>query len=328
MRCTNKKKIGLLCVVSIASFVIAGCGKQTTVNNAYPAYQTDIYRTTDDDLYSSSFTEKYEICVTNDINFGLDKTDSELAEAAGVFNLTKREVTYSQNLFEQLYPASTTKIMTAYLALENCELEDIVTVSEAAVTQSADSSVCDLKAGDKITVEQLLYGLMLESGNDAAYALAEHISGSVEGFAELMNQTALSFGASHTHFVNPHGLPDEDHYTTVYDMYLIFQHAIANEQFKTIINTPKKEVTYKDKDDKDVTAEWKSTVRYLTGEEEMPEGITVIGGKTGTTNAAGYCLVLYSKNAEGDEIVSIVYKATGRDNLYHLMSQILEGFAK
>lgn len=328
MRCTNKKKFGLLCAVSIASFVFAGCGKQATVNNAYPAYQTEVYRTAGDDLYASTFTEKYGICVTNDINFGVDKTDSELAEAAGVFNLTKREVTYSQNLFEQLYPASTTKIMTAYLTLENCELEDVVTVSEAAVSQSADSSVCDLKAGDKITVEQLLYGLMLKSGNDAAYALAEHISGSVEEFAELMNQTALSFGASHTHFVNPHGLPDEDHYTTVYDMYLIFQHAIANEQFQTIISTPEKEVTYKDKDDKDVTVKWKSTDRYLTGEEEMPEGIAVIGGKTGTTNAAGYCLVLYSKNADGDEIVSIVYKATGRDNLYHLMSQILEGFAK
>lgn len=327
MRCTNKIRTRLLCVFGIAALFITGCSQKTSINNEYPAYTTDIFENTESSA-AATFTESYGICVTNDVNFGTDQTDSQLAEAAGVFNITKGEVTYSQNLFEKLYPASTTKVMTAYLALTKCDLDESVEISEDAVAQSADSSVCDLKAGDKLTVEDLLYGLMLESGNDAAYALAEHISGSVEQFSELMNETALSFGATHTHFVNPHGLPDEDHYTTVYDMYLIFQRALTLDEFQTIISQASKEVTYKDAQDHEVTVTWNSTDKYVTGEETAPEGITVIGGKTGTTNAAGYCLVLYSTNEKKEDIISIIYKADGRSNLYLLMNQILEGFAK
>lgn len=306
---------------------MTGCSRQTSISNAYPAYTTDIFE--DPSASSlSAFTENQGICVVNDVNFGTDRTDSDLAEAAGVFNLTTREVTYSQNLFEKLYPASTTKVMTAYLAITRCKPDEVVTVSKDAVTQSADSSVCNLREGDQITVEDLLYGLMLQSGNDAAYALAEHISGSIEEFSKLMNETAQSFGATHTHYVNPHGLPDDDHYTTVYDMYLIFQQALTLKEFRDIISQASKEVTYKHSNDSDVNVTWESTDRYVTGEEEPPEGITVIGGKTGTTNAAGYCLVLYSTNDKQEEIISIVFKAEHRNALYQLMNQILEGFAK
>lgn len=116
---------------------------------------------------------------------------------------------YSQNLFEKLYPASTTKILTAYIILKNCDLNATVTVSHDAANPGHSSSVCGLKEGDIITVQDLLYGLLLESGNDAAIALAEYCSGSVEEFAKLMNSTAKSFGATNSNFVNPSGLPDE-----------------------------------------------------------------------------------------------------------------------
>ncbi len=165
-----------------------------------------------------------------------DTTTSSVAEGAGAFNLSTGQVVYAKNLYERLYPASTTKILTAYLALKYCDdLDAYVTVSENAAKQAADSSVCDLRAGDRVKLRDLLYGMMLRSGNDAAIAIAEHVSGSVEAFAELMNREAAAMGATQTHFVNPNGLPDANHYTTVYDMYLIFAKALENQMFSEII---------------------------------------------------------------------------------------------
>ncbi|MEI3340415.1 MAG: serine hydrolase [Eubacterium sp.] len=135
-------------------------------------------------------------------------------------------------MYEKRYPASTTKILTAYLALKYGKLDDTLTVSQDAIyTLMAGSSICGLKPGDKITLEDALYGLMLCSGNDAANVIAEYISGSTEKFADLMNEEAKALGATQSHFVNAHGLPDEDHYTTAYDLYLIFNAAIKNEDF-------------------------------------------------------------------------------------------------
>ena len=125
------------------------------------------------------------------------------AEGAGAFNIDTHQVLYSQNLFEKLYPASTTKILTAYIILKNCDLNATVTVSHDAANPGHSSSVCGLKEGDVITVQDLLYGLLLESGNDAAIALAEYCSGSVEEFAKLMNSTAKSFGATNSSFCQP-----------------------------------------------------------------------------------------------------------------------------
>lgn len=310
---------------------MSGCGvSQTSINNKYDTYS-----------YESSFTNKIQnelstdyfasdFCVTNTINFGMDNTDSQVAQGAGAFNLTTKEVLYSQNIFEKLYPASTTKILTAYIILKDCEnnLNDIVTVSESAVNQASDSSVCGLKAGDNITVIDLLYGMLLHSGNDAAEALAEYHSGSVEEFAKVMTSEAHKLGATKSNFRNPSGLPDEDHYTTVYDMYLIFQEAINLPKFVEIIQTKSKSVTYSSASGAIVEKTYTTSNRYLTGAQETPEGFQIIGGKTGTTGSAGYCLVLYSKNPAGEDIISIVFKADGRHNLYLLMNQILSRFAK
>lgn len=142
-----------------------------------------------------------------------------------------------------------------------------------------------------------------------------------------MNREAKALGATQSHFVNANGLPDEDHYTTVYDMYLIFQEAIQTQDFIDIIHTKSYDAAYQNASGNTVTQTWKSTNRYLNGQTTEPEDITVIGGKTGTTNAAGYCLVLYSKNQKGDDIVSIVYKGKTRSDMYTLMNQILSTFA-
>lgn len=300
---------------------MTGCG--TKIENAYDTYSTDYING-----YSGSNYFASNLCVTNDVNFGQDNMQfAKTAEGAGAFNIDTHQVLYSQNLFEKLYPASTTKILTAYIILKNCDLNATVTVSHDAANLGHSSSVCGLKEGDVITVQDLLYGLLLESGNDAAIALAEYCSGSVEEFAKLMNSTAKSFGATNSSFVNPSGLPDENHYTTIYDMYLIFSNAISLESFVAIISSQTHDVAYTNAQGAAVSKTFKNTCGYLTRAYTAPENVTVTGGKTGTTGEAGHCLVLLSQNAKNERIISIVYKADGKKDLYSFMNEILSGFA-
>ncbi len=324
MKCTSK----LLCIICAAALFFTGCGLgETTLEKEYDAYSYHNSYTNEVESVNADYYAK-DLCVTNTINFGLEGTYARVAQGGGVFNISTNEVLYSQNLFTKLYPASTTKILTAYIIIKDCNLNDVVIVSESAVTQEDDSSVCGLKAGDNITVNDLLYGLMLNSGNDAAEALAEYHSGSIEAFAEVMTQEAHKLGATNSNFKNPSGLTDKEHYTTVYDMYLIFQEALKQDKFVEIISSKSKKAVYTNVNGKTVEKTFNNGNRYLTGAETAPEGIQVIGGKTGTTYAAGYCLVLYSKNLEGEDIISIVFKADCKHNLYLLMNQILSKYAK
>ncbi len=325
MKCTNRARI--LCIVCIAAIFLSGCGiGNKTLSNAYDAYSyNNSYTNTAVSVNADYYAQ--DLCVTNAINFGTEDTYSEVAEGAGVFNLTTQEVLYNQDIFKQLFPASTTKVLTAYIIIKDCDLNDIVTVSESAAKQTKDSSTIGLKAGDNITVNDLLYGLMLHSGNDAAEALAEHHSGSVEAFAEVMTAEAHRIGATNSQFKNPSGLPDKEHYTTVYDMYLIFNEALKQEKFVDIISCSKKNAVYTSKNGDTIEKTYTNHSRYKDGRVKTPEGFEIIGGKTGTTYDAGYCLVLYSKNPAGDDIISIVFKADGTHNLYLLMNQILANFA-
>ncbi len=331
MKCTNKSRITqLLCILCTVVVFMSGCSQnQVTIENPYNAYsyENSFTNTKKPSSYDGKFLGT-DSCVTNKINFGMDNTDSQVAKGAGAFNLTTKEVLYNQNIFDKLYPASTTKILTAYIILRDCNLNDIVTVSASAADQASDSSICYLEEGDNITVKDLLYGMMLLSGNDAAEALAEHHSGSLEAFALEMTRTAHALGASNSNFTNPSGLPNEEHYTTVYDMYLIFQEAIQNPKFVEIISSKTYQALYSAKNGAMVEKTYTNGNRYLTGNQKAPDGFTVVGGKTGTTGAAGYCLVLYSQNPDGEDIISIVFKADSRHNLYLLMNQILSRFAK
>ena len=327
MKCTNKWRI-VLPVVAVA-LLFCGCSKDdTTLENAYNVFDTSTKYgiTKTGNLQSAEFFAK-DLCVTEDENIGLEDTTESVAEGAGLFRLNEKEAVYKKNIYERLYPASTTKILTALIALEESNLDDVVTVSANAANQASDSSVCGLKEGDQISMRDLLYGLMMRSGNDAAIAIAEHISGSSEEFAVLMNAKAQSLGATNSHFVTPNGLHDEDHYTTVYDMYLIMNAAVQNETFVEILHTARYTSNYTDTAGNPVTQDWATTNKYLMGTEAVPEGVTVIGGKTGTTGEAKYCLVQYNQNASGEPMISIVFKADCRDNMYLLMSEILKNFS-
>ena len=320
----NHLKQKLLCIICIAAVFLTACSSNDSFADAYAAYENpySIQQTSNKKINFFSS----DLCVTGTADLGVNEVAAYTAGASGAFNITRKEVVYASSIYEKMFPASLTKILTAYIILNNCKLDDKVTISENAVNLEADASNCGLKSGDVISVESLLYGLLLPSGNDAAIALAEYCCGSVEAFADKMNQTAKSLGATASHFCNPSGLHDDNHYTTVYDLYLIFQSCIKNEEFVKIINTKEITVKYSDIKGESVQKTYENTNRYLIGKESIPSGFEVIGGKTGTTNAAGNCLVLLSKNAENEEIVSIVMKSASKTDLYNLMSQILNTF--
>lgn len=250
--------------------------------------------------------------------------DTSTYTAAALFNVKDAKTRYAHNATQKVYPASITKIMTALVAMENADLSEEVTVEVDSSDFAADEQTCGIHKGDKLTLEALLNGLLLYSGNDNAEAIAYYIGGSIEGFADMMNKKAEELMATNTHFANPSGLHDENHYTTAYDIYLIFNECIKHKEFTDIIS--KKSYTADIKSASGTTRKvtWEPTNFYATGEAKKPTGATVLGGKTGTTNKAGNCLVLLDKGFDNKPYISIVMGATSKELLYKDMSTIID----
>ena len=189
--------------------------------------------------------------------------------------------------------ASTTKIMTSLVVIENCNLSDTVEISKKA--GSTGGSRLGIKTGDKITVNDLLYGLMLCSGNDAAVALAEHVAGSINNFSELMNNKALELGLTNTHFITPHGLDADEHYTTAYELAILSNNALKNETFAKIVGT------------KEYTITINNNVKTIRNTNELLGNLNgVYGIKTGFTNGANRCLVTACKRGDMDIICVVL----------------------
>ena len=189
--------------------------------------------------------------------------------------------------------ASTTKIMTSLVVIENCNLSDTVEISKKA--GGTGGSRLGLKTGDKITVNDLLYGLMLCSGNDAAVALAEHVAGSINNFSELMNNKALELGLTNTHFITPHGLDADEHYTTAYELAILSNYALKNETFAKIVGT------------KEYTITINNNVKTIRNTNELLGNLNgVYGIKTGFTNGANRCLVTACKRGDIDIICVVL----------------------
>ena len=213
------------------------------------------------------------------------------AAAAIAYEPVTGTVLYEKNADKRMLVASTTKIMTALIVLENCALEEPVTVTmqDAAV----EGSSMYLKPGEYYTVEDVLYGLLLASGNDAAAALAEHTAGSIEGFAALMNDKCAELGLQNTHFVNPHGLDDEEHYSSARDLALITAAAMENETFRTIFSTEAHVV---------------NGVCYTNHNKLLDMDERCTGGKTGYTEHAGRILVSTAES-EGMSLICVTVSA-------------------
>ena len=244
--------------------------------------------------------------------------------AAALFDTKNLETLYAKNVNNQMNPASLTKVMTALVALKHGSTDDVYVASENVKITESGAVLCGLKPGDKMTLDQALHILLLYSANDVAVLIAEGISGSVEEFVALMNEEAKAIGATNCNFMNPNGLTQEGHYVTAYDLYLIFQEALKYELFNEIIQTNTYSTVYMDANGAEKSVEMENSNLYLRGVYDMPSNVTVVGGKTGTTNAAGHCLVLLSRSSSGTPYISVILKDDSRERLYEDMTDLLE----
>lgn len=226
---------------------------------------------------------------TSGIYVSADNSSSEI-----VMEVSTGRIIHENNAYSKKYMASTTKILTALCIIENCNLEEIVTVS--AKTTGVEGSSIYLEEGEKLSVKDLLYGLILRSGNDCAETLACHCSGDIKKFALLMNETAKSIGALSSNFVNPHGLPDDNHYTTAYDLALISCYAMKNPVFKEIVSTKSIKIPFTTRD----------YDRLLINKNKLLKDYEGANGiKTGYTKKAGRCFV-GSCERNGMELVCVL----------------------
>lgn len=317
MKCINKFFI-LHLILVLFCLNISGCGR----SNLSLDYKVV------NDISASNLDSRVDgfsknLAVTaSDINGKTFTAEEE--SAAGLFDVNQANVLYAKDIHKQMNPASLTKMMTAICALKYGNLDDTIICSENILKLESGASTCGLKPGDHLSLEQALYFLLLPSANDAAIAIAEHISGSVDEFSKLMNRECALIGATNSNFVNPHGLTQEDHYTTVYDMYLITNEAIHYPKFLEIIQESNYATNIWDSNGVEKAVEVKTSNKFHDGTYTSPEKITVIGGKTGTTNAAGSCLALVTRDSSNNPYISIILHASDRGLLYEEMIQLLE----
>lgn len=250
-----------------------------------------------------------------------DELEKNLSsEAVLLMETSTGKVVYEKNGYEKKYPASTTKIMTAILAIEHCNLNETATASEFAINSVPSGySTANIQIGETLSVKDLLYALMLQSANESAVILAEHVSGSQEAFANLMNEKAKELGCKNTHFINPNGIHNENHYTTAYDLALITQYAMKNQTFRDIVKTTSFTLP--------ATTSYPSESRTYANTNNLiiydarnrPDNYYykyATGVKTGYTSAAKNCLVA-SAEKNGIEYISVVlgasitYESTG-----------------
>lgn len=229
--------------------------------------------------------------------------DSISENVAIVLDNDSSSILYSKNINKKIFPASTTKILTAILAIENLNLDSNITVSKTAIDNvPSGSSIMYLKIGEIVTVRQLLYGLLLPSGSDAANVLAEAISGSIPNFVVLMNKKLEEIGCINSHFTNPHGFHNDDHYSTAYDMAILMKYASKNEIFREICET--KTYTIEETNKIFTTRKLENTNLLLSNNLDY-----ILGGKTGYTEEAGNVFICYAKSNDKN-IICCVYEGS------------------
>lgn len=218
---------------------------------------------------------------------------ADSAECACVINALTGDVVFSKNMNKRHAMASTTKIMTAIIALENCGMDEVITVSANAAAQ--EGSAAYISENNQIYMKDMLYGLMLNSGNDAAMAIAEHVAGDAEKFADLMNEKALEMGLRDTHFVNPSGLDDPEHFTTAGELALIARYALSNQDFREIVSTQTYQAQPINSEEKLYFSNHNKMLSLYDG---------AVGVKTGFTKATGRCLVSAAER-DGMEFIAV-----------------------
>lgn len=318
----KKRWLSVILVIAIL-ISFSGCSSKNKSVSDYDFSRVSAVVETSDNDTIDGFAKRHNLCVLGLEDHGVYE-QSHLDYVCGIFDLNNQKTLYAQGIFERLEPASLTKVLTAYCALKYGNLDDEIVVSDIVeLITDPGASTCNFVEGDKLTLRQLLYCFLVHSGNEIGNVIAEYISGDIESFAELMNEEAAKMGATNTHFTNPHGLSEPEHYTTAYDLYLIFNEAIKNQDFLDMISTKTYDCTYTNASGETVTQSFNNTNRFLHNEYLPMNGVTVLGGKTGSTNEAGMCLVVLAYDQQNNPYISIVMKATSRVQLYQAHQMLM-----
>ncbi|MCR5278830.1 MAG: serine hydrolase [Lachnospiraceae bacterium] len=323
MKCTNRfTKLIAVLLSGLITVSLTACGKEEII---YPF--SDYAKETafvDGNLFSNAELEGFASDLVAFTEDNIEKYDLTHASSGILIDLNGQKEIFALNPFEKKYPASITKVMTAYVALKNSSLDEVITCTRSVSALGVPDAVAlGLVEGDTMTMDQALHLMLVSSYNDVAVAIAEHVSGSIEAFCNLMNEEALALGATGTHFSNPHGLHEDDHYTTAYDLYLIFNEAIKNPDLLEIIQCKQYQTIYHDRSGKEHGVNSVNTNHFFRGTYEMPDTVTIVGGKTGTTDEGGYCLALYVKDKYSNPYIAVILDSDTRDFLYKEMTELL-----
>ena len=318
-----KYQIKLLISILTIGILFTGCARRSYdtsdqlvlgISENLPLYSTD------------SFGENHTVIPDGE---SLADDNYKDTKAAVLFNDTTQEALVVHNAHDKIYPASMTKLMTGLLVIEAIEdgslsLDETITLSHTVTFQENNVGASDLTKGCKVTVKNLLYGLLIRSYNDCGVLLAERIAGSEDAFVEKMNDRAYELGATNTHFVNCHGLHSDDHYTTAYDLYLIFSEFIKHDLAYLIDSLTSYDFTYTDANGETRSVTLEATNGYISGEFQFPEGYSLGSWKSGTTTAAGNCLILeFVKDDTGDKYIAVIAGAEDRSTLYNDMTMLI-----
>ncbi len=326
MKCTNKA-CKIITIWMLSALLLSGCSGNDLPMAYDPDGNVSAYRfeksgsSAGEDGKAASFAA--ELCLADEQTLSSNAVNLSQALSGVLCDINQNRIIYAKEENMQLAPASLTKVLTALVALKHSELDMVLTASENVKITESGATLMGLEAGDKMTMDQALHALLMQSANDAAIMIAENVAGSEEAFCEMMNTEAKALGATNSNFKNPHGLTEDGHYSCAYDMYLIFQAVMEYPEFTQIIHQDIYETIYHDAEGNAKEYTCGTTNLFLRGDYAAPDGITVIGGKTGTTAAARNCLVLLSKDSAGNPYVSVILNCSERQFLYQEMTELL-----
>lgn len=265
-----------------------------------------------------------KVCVIKKEEVGAETLDALSASGLLMVDIDDNQMLYADGIYDRLYPASLTKLATALVCLKYGNMDDDVKISyTASHISEPGAKTCFLQEGDVINFKTLLTSFLVYSGNDAGIALAEHISGSEKEFVKLMNKEVKALGAVGTRFTNSHGLHDENHYTTAYDIYLILNELAGYDEFLEMASKKEYIAEFRDASGNKIKKVYESTIKFLTGEKKLPKGFKILAGKTGTTIAAGNCLTLLVTGPDSHRYIAVCMKAYSYDSLYSQINELL-----
>lgn len=316
----------LILLVLLTLFVAIVCIINNHTSSAYPDLDSATY-VIDHLVHQSDYVDFKQ---ADTIVYRDDATHADLfpeSYCTLFVNESDQTVLAAKNVHQRMYPASMTKMMTAIVVADAIEageiqLEDMVEITQNYDLTAQDVAPSQLHRGYTISVKDLLYGLMLESNNYYALFLAEYVAGDVPSFCDKMNEKAMRIGATNTHFMNPHGLDDPNHYSTAYDMYLILKELHSHQILRDIDAFDTYTYTYYDTNHAAIDTETTATNLFVTGEVDLPATFQIQSWKTGTTSGAGNCLAMYLTK-DGKDYIVVEASGKSKEDLYDSIIRLL-----